>query len=106
MTETGLTRGEVMGTDFAITTTPDTDVERRQVWQTILNVINNDLGQRQRRALTAVHFENRSTAETARLLNTSINNIYKLLHDARSSLKRRLQLLDLEPQYILHLFSA
>ncbi len=106
ITETGATLREILGTDFATTNTPDVDVERRQVWQTIIKVINNDLGERQRMALAAVHFENMPTTEVAHLLNTNVNNIHKLLHDARLSLKRRLQLLDLEPQYILQLFSA
>ncbi len=106
ITETGTTLREILGTDFATTNTPDVDVERRQVWQTITKVINNDLGERQRQALTAVHLENMPTAEVAHRLNTNINNIHKLLHDARLSLKRRLQLLDLEPQYILQLFGT
>jgi hypothetical protein len=44
-------------------------------------------------------------AEVARLLETNVNNIYKILHDTRLKLKRRLQRLGLEPQYILSLFS-
>lgn len=106
ITGTGTPLREILGTDFATTNTPDVDVERRQVWQTIIKVINNDLGERQRQALTGVHFENMPTTEVAHRLNTNLNNIHKLLHDARLSLKRRLQLLDLEPQYILQLFGT
>jgi len=106
ITETGATPKQNLRTDFAATNRPDVDIERRQVWQTIIKVINCDLSERQRQALRAVHFENRPTAEVACLLNTNINNIHKLLHDARLSLKRRLQQLDLEPQYIVQLFSA
>ena len=84
---------------------PDISSERELVWQTITEVINNDLTDRQRRVLAAVHFENIPMAEVARLLETNVNNIYKILHDARLKLKRRLRRLGLEPQYILRLFS-
>ena len=38
-------------------------------------------------------------------MNTNANNVYKLLHDARLKLKRSLLALDLDPDYILKLFS-
>jgi len=75
------------------------------VWQAILDVIENDLTERQRQVLVAVRVENYPMSEIARLLDTNINNIYKLLHDARLKLKRGLEELGLDPQYILQLFS-
>jgi len=83
---------------------PATASERNLVWETLNDVINNELTERQRQALVAVRVENVPIAEVARLLNTNANNIYKLLHDARLKLKRRLQALDLDAQYILKLF--
>ena len=53
----------------------------------------------------AVRIENIPMSEVARLLDTNINNIYKLLHDARLKLKRGLENLGLDPHYILQLFS-
>ena len=84
---------------------PDTASERRLVWDTIDDVINHELTDRQRQVLVAVRVENVPIAEVARLLDTNANNIYKLLHDARLKLKRRLQALDLDASYILKLFS-
>lgn len=83
---------------------PDTESERRQVWDTLNHVINSELTERQRQALVAVRIENVPISEVARLLDTNANNVYKLLHDARLKLKRGLQMLDLDPEYILKLF--
>jgi RNA polymerase sigma-70 factor (ECF subfamily) len=106
ITEAGTSLQEILASDSTSGANPDTESERRQVWQTINDIINNDLTERQREVLVAVRLENIPMAEVARLLNTNTNNIYKLLHDARLKLKRGLQALDLNPQYILSLFSA
>ena len=79
--------------------------ERAQVWEVLNDVITNELTERQRHVLVAVRIENVPIGEVARVLNTNANNIYKLLHDARLKLKRRLLALDLDAQYILNLFS-
>ncbi len=105
ITEAGTSLQEILITDANKAGNPDTENERRQVWEIIGQVINNDLTERQRQALSAVQIENIPMAEVARLLDTNVNNIYKLLHDARLKLKRRLLALGLEPQYILKLFS-
>ncbi len=84
---------------------PDTQNERQQVWQSVLEVINHDLTERQRQVLAAVQMEAMPVEEVARLLETNPNNVYKLLHDARLKLKQRLTRLGLDPQYILRLFS-
>jgi RNA polymerase sigma-70 factor, ECF subfamily len=105
ITEAGTALQEILVTASAVGNNPATESERRQVWQIVMDVINNDLTERQRQALAAVQIDNIPTAEVARLLGTNSNNVYKLLHDARLKLKQRLQKLGLEPQYILKLFS-
>ena len=105
ITEAGTALQEILVTASAVGNNPATESERRQVWQTVMDVINNDLTERQRQALAAVQLDNIPIAEVARLLDTNSNNVYKLLHDARLKLKQRLQKLGLEPQYILKLFS-
>ena len=105
ITEAGTALQEILVTASAAGNNPATQSERRQVWQTVMDVINNDLTERQRQALAAVQLDNIPIAEVARLLGTNSNNVYKLLHDARLKLKQRLQKLGLEPQYILKLFS-
>ena len=105
ITESGTSLQEILTLDSTPGSDPDTESERRQVWQVIADVINNDLTERQRQVLVAVRVDNIPMAEVARLLDTNINNIYKLLHDARLKLKRGLQEVGWDPQYILQLFS-
>lgn len=105
ITEAGTSLQEILVADSPTGGNPAAESERRQVWDTILEVINNDLTERQRQALAAVQIDNIPITEVARLLETNPNNVYKLLHDARMKLKQRLQKLGLEPQYILKLFS-
>jgi RNA polymerase sigma-70 factor (ECF subfamily) len=105
MTESGTSLQEILPPPARETDNPDTASERNQVWEMLDEVINHELTERQRQTLVAVRVENIPIAEVARLLKTNPNNVYKLLHDARLKLKRRLQALDLEPEYILGLFS-
>jgi RNA polymerase sigma-70 factor (ECF subfamily) len=105
ITEAGTSLQETLAIDSAKVPHPETESERRQVWEIINEVIDNELTERQRQVLTAVQLNHIPMSEVARLLETNVNNIYKIMHDARLKLKRRLQALDLEPQYILKLFS-
>lgn len=106
ITDAGTSLQEILAVDSApVTGNPDMQNERRQIWNTIIEVINTDLTDRQRQVLAAVHFNDIPMPEVARLLDTNTNNVYKIMHDARIKLKRRLQTLGLEPRYILQLFS-
>ncbi len=105
ITETGTSLQEILTADSVQLGQPETANERQLVWATIVDVINNDLTDRQRQVLAAVHFNNIPMPEVARLLETNVNNIYKIMHDARLKLKKRLQALDLDPAYVLNLFS-
>jgi RNA polymerase sigma-70 factor (ECF subfamily) len=105
ITDAGTSLQEILTTNSTKSGDPDTESERSQVWQIITEVISNDLTERQRQVLAAVQFNDIPMPEVARLLDTNINNIYKIVHDARLKLKQRLQALGLEPQYILKLFS-
>jgi RNA polymerase sigma-70 factor (ECF subfamily) len=105
MTESGVSWQEMLEVPPSSGTNPDMQSERRHVWEAIEQVINNELTERQRQALVAVRVENIPIAEVARLLDTNANNIYKLLHDARLKLKRQLEELELEPDYILKLYN-
>lgn len=105
LTDAGTSLQEIISDDTGQSSRPEMASERKQVWEAVISVINNDLTERQRQVLSAVHFEQIPMAEVARLLNTNTNNVYKLLHDARLKLKKCLAACGLEPQYILRLFS-
>lgn len=104
LTDAGTSLQEIISDDTGQSSRPEMASERKQVWEAVISVINNDLTERQRQVLSAVHFEQIPMAEVARLLNTNTNNVYKLLHDARLKLKKCLTAGGLEPQYILSLF--
>jgi len=105
MTEAGTSLQEILTPPSDQGLNPAAAAERRQVWETLTDVIDTELTERQHQALVAVRVQNVPIAEVARVMDTNANNIYKLLHDARLKLKRRLSALGLEPQYILDLFS-
>ena len=75
ITDAGTSLQEILATDSTKISNPDIENERSQVWETIVEVINNDLTERQRQVLSAVQVENIPMAEVARMLNTNINNI-------------------------------
>lgn len=104
LTESGTSLQEILALPVDNSLNPDTASERRHVWETVVDIIENELTDRQRQALVAVRVENVPIVEVARMLHTNPNNVYKLLHDARLKLKRTLQNLDLQPEYILELF--
>ncbi len=105
ITEAGTALQEILDVDKTPGSDPDTQTGRQQVWEVITGVIKNELTERQRQVLVSVQVENIPIPKVAELLETNTNNIYKLLHDARAKLKRSMQELGWEVQYILQLFS-
>jgi RNA polymerase sigma-70 factor (ECF subfamily) len=65
--------------------------ERHAVWGLINEIIQRELTARQRTALVGRIFEEKSLIVIAEELGTNKDNVYKLLHDARKHLKRRLR---------------
>jgi RNA polymerase sigma-70 factor (ECF subfamily) len=70
---------------------PETVVARNQILDLIQQIVNEDLTDRQRFALVNVHFQGVTMVEVAQRLNSTPNNVYKLIHDARKKLKKGLQ---------------
>ena len=67
-------------------------------------LINEELTEKQRTALVAVAINEVPMDEVARRMSTDRNALYKLLHDARLNLKKRLAQEGLSPAEILTLF--
>jgi RNA polymerase sigma-70 factor (ECF subfamily) len=70
---------------------PETLAARNRILDLIFEIINQELTERQRFALVNIHFRGVPVVEVARHLDTTPNNVYKLVHDARKKLKRGLQ---------------
>jgi RNA polymerase sigma-70 factor (ECF subfamily) len=67
-------------------------------------MVDEELTDRQREAVVAVILEGMPISEVARRMGTSQNALYKLLHDARRRLKRRMEAAGLAPQEVLATF--
>ena len=70
----------------------------------IRRVIDEELTERQRRALIMLGMQGMPMEEAAKRLKTNRNALYKLLHDARLRLKQRLQTEGLDAQEVLTAF--
>jgi RNA polymerase sigma-70 factor (ECF subfamily) len=96
--------------DFVPETLADPAVDPEQhaiqhaVLDTLRQAIDNDLTEKQRRALIGARVYGMPTAEIARRLETNPNALYKLLHDARIRLQKALIAKGLPPEEILAAF--
>ena len=70
----------------------------------VRRIISEELTDRQREALVMLGIQDVPMDEAARRLNTNRNALYKLLHDARLRLKRRLTMEGLNAQEVLTAF--
>ena len=84
--------------------TPEQSAERADMMARIRHVIDEELTERQRRALIMLGMQGMPMEEAARRLKTNRNALYKLLHDARLRLKQRLQSEGLDAQEVLAAF--
>jgi RNA polymerase sigma-70 factor (ECF subfamily) len=84
---------------------PETAAVRHQVLDLIGQIIDQDLTERQRFVLVSVHFKGMPMAEVARELNTTPNNVYKIIHDARKKLKKGLYRHYYSQEDVLAIFS-
>jgi RNA polymerase sigma-70 factor, ECF subfamily len=66
-------------------------VEKADLLARVQRVIDEELTEKQRRALVAVAFKGMPLAEVASRMGMERNALYKLLHDARLHLKKRLE---------------
>ncbi len=82
----------------------DQQALQRMLWERVRRIIQEELTERQRRALVAVVIHGMPLEEVARRMDTNRNALYKLLHDARKRLKERLLAEGLSAQEVLRAF--
>ena len=80
---------------------PERETVRKMMVETLQSFIAEELTDRQREAMVAVMFEGMPLEEAARRMETNRNALYKLLHDARKKLKKRIEAEGLSPQEVL-----
>jgi RNA polymerase sigma-70 factor (ECF subfamily) len=83
---------------------PENLAERSDMLAHVRRVIEEELTDRQRKALTMLAIQDVSMEDAARKLRTNRNALYKLLHDARLRLKMRLAMEDISPHDVMSLF--
>ncbi|MDF1500283.1 MAG: RNA polymerase sigma factor [Anaerolineales bacterium] len=87
-------------------TSPDLIAEQKDMAEHIRRVIDEELTERQRKALIALGVHNMPVEEVARRMGMKRNALYKLMHDARLRLKSRLALEGLSAEDVLQAFEA
>lgn len=83
---------------------PENSAERAETMAKVQQMLDETLTDKQRTALVASAIEGLSTNELARKMDMKPNAVYKLLHDARLRLKKRLSEEGLTPNDILSVF--
>ncbi len=83
---------------------PEESAERADMLARIGRILDQELTPKQRQALVLLSIQDVPLEEAARRMRTNRNALYKLLHDARLRLKRRLVSEGLTPQEVLAAF--
>jgi len=85
---------------------PEQRVTQQMLLATVQRLIAEELTERQCQAMTAVIKGGMPLEEVARRMGTNRNALYKLLHDARQRLKKRMMAEGLSPQDVLAAFGS
>ena len=83
---------------------PEGAAQRSESLERVLRYIREDLTEKQRTAMTAAILRGMPLDEVARRMSMNRNALYKLLHDARKRLKRRMLQDGITPDDILAAF--
>jgi RNA polymerase sigma-70 factor (ECF subfamily) len=84
--------------------TPEQLAYQNTVLGELRRMVDEELTDRQREAVVAVILEGMPISEVAKRMGTNPNALYKLLHDARRKLKRRMETAGFSPQEVLAAF--
>lgn len=83
---------------------PEEQATQADVMRRVNRIIMEELTEKQRQALMAVGMQEYPLEEAARQLGMNRNALYKLMHDARLRLKKRLEREGLTPREVLSMF--
>lgn len=85
---------------------PDIAAEQADMIERISRIIQEELTEKQRMVMVAARIHGMPVEEVARRMNTNANALYKLAHDARLRLKKRLKREGLSPEDVLAAFES
>ena len=83
---------------------PEVHATQHELAERVQLLINEELTDRQRQAMTAVVIGGMPLEEVARRMGTNRNALYKLIHDARQRLRKALDAHGLSPEEVLAAF--
>ena len=83
---------------------PESALERKDALELVKQIFDEELTLRQRAAMVAISIKEVPMDEVARRMGTNRNALYKMMHDARLRLKRRLKREGLHPKELLDMF--
>jgi RNA polymerase sigma-70 factor (ECF subfamily) len=84
--------------------TPEEEAERADMLEHVRRVLDQELTPKQREALVLLGIQDVPLEEAAKRMKTNRNALYKLLHDARLRLRRRLINEGIDPREVLAAF--
>jgi RNA polymerase sigma-70 factor (ECF subfamily) len=84
---------------------PETKTEQNEIIRHLKTILMEELTDKQRQAMNAVAIQGMPLEEVARKMGSNRNALYKLMHDARLRLKRRMEKEGLEIESLLEMFS-
>lgn len=85
---------------------PSRSAQQQEIWETVREVIANELTDRQRAILTAIVFDDVPVDIVTEQFHMNRNAVYKMVHDARAKLKKRLEERGFDVGEILTLFGG
>ncbi|MBM4426849.1 MAG: sigma-70 family RNA polymerase sigma factor [Chloroflexi bacterium] len=83
---------------------PEAIAERKDAASLVERILAEELTPRQRAVLTAIGVKGAPMDEVAKRMGTNRNALYKMMHDARLRMRRRLKREGFEPEELLDLF--
>ncbi len=84
--------------------TPEIRLERNDMLARVNRIIEEELTEKQKTVMKSAVFQGQPAAVVAKNMDMNPNAVYKLLHDARLRLKRRLEKEGLTPADVLSVF--
>lgn len=81
---------------------PDEATHEQLMLRKVLDIINNELTDKQKRAIKSLMIEGLSVTVVADQMNTNRNALYKLVHDARMKIKEKLEDAGINPEDIFN----
>lgn len=100
--------GTTMGSRLLVDVSPGPErtTQQAEMLDKLEQIIENELTEKQRKALVAVRIHGMPMEEVARRMGMTRNALYKLLHDARLHLKAKLQEQGLNTKEVLAPFET